>query len=84
MRRPRFSNDVCIEEGINLMVIRNKKDIQSPLGLYVFYLQFLKPVCYDVVRIHGFCGDIVFACCWDRLPVRANDLCISTYFCQGK
>lgn len=66
------------------MAIRNKKDIQSPLGLYVFYLQLLKPICYDMVRIHGFCSDIVFAGCRDRLPVRADDLCISTYFCQGK
>lgn len=84
MRRPRCNNDVCIEKGINLMAIRNKKDIQSPLGLYVFYLQLLKPICYDMVRIHGFCSDIVFAGCRDRLPVRADDLCISTYFCQGK
>ena len=67
MRRPRFSNDVCIEEGINLMVIRTKRHTKS-IGLICLLPAVSKPVCYDVVRIHGFCGDIVFACCWDRCP----------------
>ena len=34
MRRLRCGNDVCIEEGISLTVIKNKKDIQSPLGVF--------------------------------------------------